>query len=253
MPSHSSALNARRSLFLAILAGALGIAIMVGYSWLLIYKPDLAAQLTAVIVISTAIVISIASPFAGFLVWLVLSPFAPFASFDIHMPAGVPDLGFTRMVGGFLTLYLLARLARGRQQGLRPTAVEFALPIFAFALLLSAMQASSGWLWGLQSVFDSYLLPLLGYLIARLLITRPQQLRHLATVLLGMGVFIAILVVLEQEAGITLFRNQNTSAYYIGDHRSPRLFTSAQRSDNHAASGSSGAVFDDGAGHFAHL
>ncbi|NOZ73319.1 MAG: hypothetical protein GXP38_15680 [Chloroflexi bacterium] len=209
----------RRSIILATGALLIGSAIMAGYSWLLIYQPTQAEQLTAVIVITTTIVISFASPLAGFLLWLTLAPFAPFLSFDIHMPAGVPDLGFTRMVGGFLTIYLLAQLARGRQRWLQLTPVEFGLPLFSFALILSAIHASNGWLWGLQSIFDSYLMPLLGYFIARQIITTPSRLRHFATTLLAMGIIIALLVILEQEAGITLFRFQNTSAYYTGDIR----------------------------------
>ncbi|NOZ50197.1 MAG: hypothetical protein GXP37_09155 [Chloroflexi bacterium] len=209
----------RKSIGLAILALALGSGIMGGYSWLLIYRPSLAEQLTAVIVIAVTITFSFANPLVGYLLWLLLTPFASFLSFDIHMPAGVPDLGFARMVGGFLTLYLLAQLARGRQRWLQTTLVEFALPFFGIGLIISAIRASNGWLWGMQSVFDSYLMPLLGYFIARQLITSSRRLRTLATVLLGMGVFIAILVILEQEAGITLFRYQNTSAYYTGDIR----------------------------------
>lgn len=207
------------SILLAVVALLVGSLIMAGYSWLLVYRPAQAEQLTAVIVIGTTIVVSLASPLVGFLLWLALTPFAPFLSFDIHMPAGVPDLGFTRMVGGFLTIYLLAQLARGRQRWLQLTPIELSLPFFSIALILSAIQASNGWLWGLQSIFDSYLIPLLGYFIARQLITSPQRLRQLATILLTMGLIIALLVILEQEAGISLFRYKNTSAYYTGDIR----------------------------------
>ncbi len=190
------------------------VVVMAGYGWLLVQQPDLAAQMTALIVMLAAIGLILLDPVAGFLVWLFLTPFANYLPLNLNMPAGVPDLGFTRVVGGFLLLFLLAEIARGRRRLAPLTLVEAALPVFVLALALSAWRSINGWLWGLQAVFDSFLVALIAYLIARhLILTRPQF-RLLAATLMAVGAIVAVLTISEQLTGWTLFRAESTAEFY---------------------------------------
>lgn len=207
----------RRRLVAVGLSGLLilaAVVVMAGYGWLLVQQPDLAAQMTALIVMLAAIGLILLDPVAGFLVWLFLTPFANYLPLNLNMPAGVPDLGFTRVVGGFLLLFLLAEIARGRRRLAPLTLVEAALSVFVLALALSAWRSINGWLWGLQAVFDSFLVALIAYLIARhLILTRPQF-RLLAATLMAVGAIVAVLTISEQLTGWTLFRAESTAEFY---------------------------------------
>jgi O-antigen ligase len=207
----------RRRLIAVVLSGLFtlaGVVVMAGYGWMLVQQPDLAGQITALIVILAAIGLILLDPVAGFLVWLFLTPFANYLPLNLNMPAGVPDLGFTRVVGGFLALFLLAEIARGRRRLAPLTLVEAALPLFALALAMSAWRSINGWLWGLQAVFDSFLVALIAYLIARHLILTPRQFRLLAATLMAVGAIVAALTVSEQLTGWTLFRAESTAEFY---------------------------------------
>lgn len=199
---------------LTVVVVAAGLAVMAAYGWLLVQQPDLAEQVTALIVMLAVIGLILLDPVAGFLVWLFLTPFAPFLPLDLNMPAGVPDLGFTRVIGGFLALYLLADIARGRRRLASFTLIELALPLFILALAASAYRSINGWLWGLQAVFDSFLVAILAYLIARHLIVTRRQFRLLAATLLAVGAVVALLTISEQLTGWTLFRAANTAEFY---------------------------------------
>lgn len=207
----------RRRLVVVALSGLLilaAVVVMAAYGWLLVQQPDLAEQMTAFVVMLAAIGLILLDPVAGFLVWLFLTPFANYLPLNLNMPAGVPDLGFTRVVGGFLLLFLLAEIARGRRRLAPLTLVEAALPVFVLALALSAWRSINGWLWGLQAVFDSFLVALIAYLIARhLILTRPQF-RLLAATLMAVGAIVAVLTISEQLTGWTLFRAESTAEFY---------------------------------------
>jgi len=193
------------------LAGVLTLAL---FGWLLVYQPAAARQMIAVIVIGANIGVILLHPTAGFLLWLFLAPYASFLPFDINMPAGVPDLAFVRTVGGFLALYLLARIARRQRRLIAFTPVEFTIPLFTFALLLAALRSNLGWVSAAQSAFDSYLMPLLAFWIARQLIQTDRRLQQMTNVLLTAATIIAALAISEQILGATLFRNTGTQDFY---------------------------------------
>ena len=196
-----------------------GIFIAASYGWLLTFHPDTAEQLTAVFAITGNVVVVFANPLAGFLLWLFLSPFAPFLPFDINMPAGIPDLSYNRMVVGFLTLYLLAQVARGKRRLPSITVIDVAIPLFILVLAAAGVRASNGWLWGVQAIFDSYILSLLVYFIARQLISNHKQFQALSLTLLTIGSIIAGLAIFEQTTGIQLLRPGSTAAFYSGEVR----------------------------------
>lgn len=212
----SSPVRSRQRLTAALSAALIvaALAVLAAYGWLLVQEPALAEQMTALIVMVAAICLILLDPVAGFLVWLFLTPFATYLPLDVNMPAGVPDLGFTRVIGGFLVLYLLAEIARGRRRLAPLTLIEAALPVFALALALSAFRSINGWLWGLQAVFDSFLVALIAYLIARHLILTRRQFRLLAATLLAVGGIVAVLTISEQLTGWTLFRAESTAEFY---------------------------------------
>ncbi len=196
-----------------------GVLLLASYGWLLTFRPETAEQLTALFVITGNVAVIFVNPLAGFLLWLFLSPFALFLPFNIAMPAGVPDLSFDRMVVGFLTLYLLAQVARGKRRLPTITAIDVAIPVFVLVLIAAGVRAGNGWLWGVQAVFDSYVMPLLVYFIARLLITDRKQFHAMALTLLAIGSIVAGLAILEQTAGIELFRPESLATSYGGDVR----------------------------------
>lgn len=192
----------------------LGIGLVALYGWLVVVQPAAADQLTAVLMIGLNILLVLYDPMAGFLMWIFVVPFAKFLPFDLHMPAGVPDLSFSRVVGGFLVLYLLAQTARRRYRLPNLTALELVIPFYVIALGIAAARSMFGWLTGFQAVLDSYIMPLLAYFIARYLLANKRDYRSLGNVLILMAVILAVLATLEQLFGIQLFRTETTADYY---------------------------------------
>ena len=195
------------------------VVLAVGFGWLAVAEPGLARQATAILVIGFNGVLVFVAPLAGFLLWLVLSLFAPFLPFDINMPAGVPDLSFTRVVAGFMVLYLLAQFARGQRRLAPITAIDVAIPLFMVLLLGAAARSANGVVWATQSVFDSYFVPLLAYFFARQLIQEQRSYRALSSTLLFVGAIIAVSAIVEQLTGFSPFRGASASLIYSADVR----------------------------------
>ena len=195
------------------------VVLAVGFGWLAVAEPGVARQVTAMLVIGFNGVLIFVAPLAGFLLWLVLSLFAPFLPFDIDLPAGVPDLGFTRMVAGVMVLYLLAQFARGQRRLAPITAIDVAIPVFLLMLLAAAARSANGAVWATQSVFDSYFVPLLAYFFAHQLIQDRRSYSALSSTLLFVGAIIAISAIVEQLTGFSPFRGASASLAYSADVR----------------------------------
>ncbi len=206
---------------LAVLMGVIG---AMGLAWAALYRPEFADQIIALSAISFTLALIYFDPLLAFLVWLFFIPFAPFGRFDLHMPEGIPDLSYTRVVGSVLAVYLFAQIALGRRKLLTPTFFDLALPFFVIPLLWSAMRGYLGWLWGLQSTFDAFLIPLLAYFIARQLITQPENFPKLAKTAVGIALVIAVAAIIEQATGIAPFRIGTTTRIYTGDIRKVASF-----------------------------
>ena len=196
-----------------------GLLVTVGLAWALFYRPQMAEQIIALSAILCTISLIFYNPLVAFLVWLFLIPFVPFLHLDLKMPAGIPDLSYTRVVGSFFTLYIFAQIARGQRKLLTLTFFDLSIPFFIIPLLGSAMRAYYGWVWGMQSIFDSFLTPLLVYFIARQIIRTPDDFRLLAKTLISITVIIAIAAIVEQTTGFAPFRATSTGAIYSGDIR----------------------------------
>jgi len=205
---------------------ALGLLTTALLAWSLLNRPELADQLIALIAILATLVLIFYDPLAAFLVLLFLIPFAPFLHFDLHMPAGIPDLSYTRMVGSFLTVYLFAQIARGQRKFMTITFFDLVIPFFVIPLLWSASRAYFGALWGVQAVFDAFLMPLLVYFIARQLILRPADFRALAKTLIAIALIVAVAAMVEQSTGFAPFRTAIGSTVYSGNIRKVGSFFS---------------------------
>ncbi len=201
---------------MAMLAGLIALSVL---AWALFFRPELADQIIALFAISLTLALVFYDPFSAFLIWLFFIPFAPFLHFDLHMPAGIPDLSYSRMVGSFLAVYLLAQIARGQRRFLSLTFFDLVIPFFVIPLLWSAVRGYYGWLWGIQTVFDAFLMPLLVYFIARQLVLRPDDFRALAKTLIGIASIIAIAGMIEQTTGFAPFRASTTAIIYSGNLR----------------------------------
>lgn len=206
---------------LVVLMGVIG---AVGLAWAVLYRPEFADQIIALSAISFTLALIYFDPLLAFLVWLFFIPFAPFGRFDLHMPEGIPDLSYTRVVGSALAVYLFAQIALGRRKLLTPTFFDLALPFFVIPLLWSAVRGYFGWLWGLQSVFDAFLIPLLAYFIARELLTRPADFQKLAKTVVGIAIIIAIATIVEQYTGFAPFRFGGGARVYTGSIRKVSSF-----------------------------
>ncbi|HEY80137.1 MAG TPA: O-antigen ligase domain-containing protein [Anaerolineae bacterium] len=220
----SSGKRMKTATLLNAVAALTGVLASIGLAWAVLYQPDFADYLIAISAIGLTLALIYFDPLLAFLVWLFFIPFAPFWRFDLHMPAGIPDLSYARMVGSVLAVYLFAQVALGRRKFLTITFFELAIPFFLIPLLWSAIRAYLGWLWGLQSVFDAFLIPLLAYFIARQLLTKPEDFRKLAMAILGITIIIAIAAIVEQATGFAPFRFGIGARVYSGDIRKVSSF-----------------------------
>ena len=196
-----------------------GLLMTIAIAWAIRNQPSTADLLIAIIAILFTITLIFFDPTLAFLVWLFFIPFAHFFHFDLHMPAGIPDLSYTRMIGSFLAVYLFAQITLGKRKFLTLTFFDLTIPLFVIPLLWSAFRGYYGWLWGVQTVFDSFLMPLLVYFIARQLILRPADFRALAKTLISITAIIAVAGIVEQTTGFAPFRASTTSVIYSGNLR----------------------------------
>lgn len=211
----------------ALLSAALlsaGLLAVAALAWALIYKPELADQIIALFAIALTLALIFFDPLVAFLVWLFFIPFAPFFRFDLHMPAGIPDLSYTRMVGSFLVVYLFAQIARGQRKFVTITFFDLSILFFIIPLVWSALRAYYGWLWGLQAVFDAFLMPILVYFIARQLVRRPDDFRMMAKAFIAIAVIVAIAAIVEQSTGFAPFSTIVNARIYSGNIRKVSSF-----------------------------
>ena len=214
----------RRAKLLSSAVLSAGLLAILALTWALFYRPELADQIIALFAIVLTLALIFYDPLIAFLIWLFFIPFAPFFHFNIYMPAGIPDLSYTRMVGSFLAIYLFAQIALGKRKFLTLTFFDLTIPLFVIPLLWSAIRGYSGWLWGLQTVFDSFLMPLLVYFIARQLVRSPDDFRTMAKIFSAIAVIIAVAAIVEQSTGFAPFSTIVNPRIYSGNIRKVSSF-----------------------------
>jgi O-antigen ligase len=139
-------------------------------------------------------------PVAGLALWVIASPFAPYVHLNLSLGAGIPDLGLDRLAAGFFCIVLLAQVARRRRRLAPFTLLDGAVLLFAIAISLSSRSALRGTFRAIQNIFNSYLVPLLVYFLAKNLVRGRQAMRW---ILGGLGVIASYLVILIAHEHLT--------------------------------------------------
>jgi O-antigen ligase len=148
-------------------------------------------------------VITIVAPYAGLLVWLVLYPFTE-TNLNIALGGRVPDLSPTRLMMGFLAITLMAQVAIRKRPLPRLSHLDFWGLLFVVGLGLSAATSAKP-IAAIQVVLDSYLTPLVFYLLAKHLVTNRREIELLLSALLVIGGYTAFLAIHEQVTGVAWF------------------------------------------------
>ncbi len=195
---------------IAVLLGLWLIGVMTQRGW---------ERVVALITQGFTLVISLVDPLLGLIFWLILAPFAPFWNFDLSLGAGVPDLGLVRTGTLAVGFVLLAQLAAGRRT-LPPLGwTEIGMLIFVGGMLLATRLALKGMLSALQTAFDAYVIPLVVYLFARILVTDERRLNWVLNGLIVIVLYIAFLALHESWTGVMWFYPWGRAGLYTGSLR----------------------------------
>ncbi|MCC7352233.1 MAG: O-antigen ligase family protein [Anaerolineae bacterium] len=151
------------------------------------------------------VVVALANPLAGLLLYTITAPYARFVYLDIDLGGGIPDLGLNRVVAGTLVLIFLANLASRRWRLRRLGALEFTFLLFAGAMFVSATASVFGTINAVQTTFDAYVIPFFFLFAARHLVRREETMRWVIGTFLVVGVYLAFITVREQWTGEILF------------------------------------------------
>ncbi len=158
-------------------------------------------RLVALVTQGTTLLLTVLNPLLGFSFWLVLAPFAPFWNFDLHLGAGVPDLGLVRVGVLSVGFVLLAEIAAGRRR-LPPLGMtEVGMVVFVGGMLLATRMALKGMIFAMQTAFDAYVVPLAVYLFARILVDDEKRLRWMTNVLFFVVLYVAFIALHESWTG----------------------------------------------------
>ena len=156
------------------------------------------------------IVVSLYSPLAALLLWLVLAPYSRLIPLDLSLGAGVPDLSLTRLMAVALTLLVLIQAALGKRKLRRLTWADLAYTIFLVALFISVPRSEYDALFDVQNILDAYVVPFVALFVARQIVRDQRDLRWFTAALLITGVGFALLVIREQLTGEVLFFARET-------------------------------------------
>ena len=159
------------------------------------------------------IVVSLYSPLAALLLWLVLAPYSRLIPLDLSLGAGVPDLSLTRLMAGVMTLLVLIQAALGKRKLRRLTWADLAYAIFLAALFISVPRSEYDALFDVQNILDAYVVPFVALFVARQIVRDLRDLQWFTAALLITGVGFALLVIREQLTGEVLFFARETLSY----------------------------------------
>ncbi len=182
-----------------------GLAVVVGL-WLI---QALTARgwerLVALVTQGFTLLLVVLHPLMGLSFWIILAPFAPFWHMDLHLGAGIPDISLVRLGVLSVSFVLLAQLSTGRYS-LPPLGwTEVGMLLFVGGMLLAARMALNGVIPAVQVAFDAYVVPLLVYLSARVLVTDEKRLQWMINVFLVIVLYIAIIALHESWTGDVWF------------------------------------------------
>ncbi len=190
---------------LALLVGMWLVGIMTGRGW---------ERIVALVTQGFTVLLTLADPLMGFLFWLVLAPFAPFWNFNIAMGRGIPDISLVRTGTLVVAFVLLAQLAAGRRR-LPPLGwTEIGMVIFVGGMVIATRMAIKGMIFALQTAFDAYVVPMMVYFFARIMITDERKLNRMINVLFFIGLYIAFIALHESWTGEMWFYPWGRSGLY---------------------------------------
>ncbi len=167
----------------------------------------------------TYVAVVLVNPTAGFLLWVATAPFARFLYLNISLGRGIPDLSLDRIVSAFTFVLLMAQLAIRKRHMARLTVVDLFMVLFLLGAGLSLPQAMAGTTATIQAFFDTQVVPLLVYLMAKNLINNRSAHRAFVFTLLFMGAYLSALVIHEQLTGIILFYPEGRTLQYTAHIR----------------------------------
>ena len=144
-------------------------------------------------------------PLLGLLLWVVVSPYAPFIHLNLRLGSGIPDLSLDRLAAGFLCVVILAQVARKSRRLASFTPLDGAIIALALALALSARASLQGLLSALQLMFDTYFIPFLVYFLAKNLVRDRRALRGVFVALAIIAGYLIFLTAYEQLTGQGVF------------------------------------------------
>ena len=159
------------------------------------------------------IVVSLYSPLAALLLWLVLAPYSRHIPLDLSLGAGVPDFSLTRLMAGAMTLLVLIQAALGKRKLRRLTWADLTYVIFLVALFISVPRSEYDALFNVQNILDAYVVPFVALFVARQIVRDLRDLQWFSAALLITGVGFALLVIREQLTGEVLFFARETLSY----------------------------------------
>jgi hypothetical protein len=159
--------------------------------------------LVSVVAILVYLMVILANPLRGLLLWIATYPFAEL-SINIPLGEGIPDLSLTRFCVAFLAVMLLARAAIGERRFPKVSKLDLAALSFFIGVSIS-VRSSADPLMSFQSIFDLYLIAIVGYFLVKNLVITRQDVEKVITVFLIIGVYAGIYAIYEQFTGNILF------------------------------------------------
>ncbi len=107
---------------------------------------------------------------------MITAPFFGFALLHISLGSGIPDLSLSRLVIALLVALVAAQVATGRRIMARITRVDFLVTVSVIGIGVSIVGATSKAA-SLAWYFESFLMPVLTYFVARNLITDEHKMK----------------------------------------------------------------------------
>jgi O-antigen ligase len=138
------------------------------------------------------------------LLWIVIGPYFGQAGLHISLGRGIPDLSLSRIILALLVGILMAQIATGRRRMAPITRTDFWVMLSLFGVgssIATAVLKSASLAW----FFESFLMPVAVYFIARNLIVDERKLAGAQRALIAVGVTMALVVLQEQLMGYTWF------------------------------------------------
>ncbi len=154
------------------------------------------------------------SPAMTLLLWLPVAPFSRYFYLDLRLGKGIPDLGFTRFIAGFVLLALIVQMVEKRKKLVAPGWTEVFMALFSLSIGVSAVISVQGFLQSIQSIFDAYYVPFLLFFLGKQFISTPAWRRRLVVILHLIVVVLAILAWREYFTHEALFIDYHTVSEY---------------------------------------